>query len=90
MARIHILLDEVDKARYRRQAEREGMSLGAWLRSAADERLKAASAPRPLRTREALEGFFEECDERETVREPDWSEHRAVIERSRRAGLDPT
>jgi hypothetical protein len=37
-----------------------------------------------------LERFFVECDEREPAPEPDWADHRAVIERSRRDGLDVT
>lgn len=90
MSRIHIVLDEVEKARYRHQAEREGKSLGAWLRAAAEDRLRAAEARRELRTRQALSEFFGECDAREPDPEPDWADHRAVIERSRRAGLEVT
>jgi hypothetical protein len=89
-SRIHIVLDEAEKARYRRQAQREGKSLGAWLRAAAEDRLRASLQPRPLRTRAELERFFVECDEREPAPEPDWADHRAVIERSRRDGLDVT
>ena len=89
-SRIHILLDEAEKARYRQQAIREGRSLGAWLRAAAEDRLKAAQTRRNLRTRAGLEGFFAECDEREPSREPDWHDHRAAIERSRLRGLDLT
>ena len=88
--RVHILIDEADKARYRQQAEREGKSLGAWLREAAEERLRASQEHRSLRTRAELEGFFAECDAREPDREPDWAEHRAVIERSRGQGLEVT
>jgi len=88
--RIHIPIDEADKARYGTQAEREGKSLAAWLREAAEERLRASSEGRDLRTRDALEGFFEECDARETGAEPDWAEHRKVIARSRLHGLDTT
>ena len=32
MARIHLVLDDTEKARYLRQADREGKSLSAWLR----------------------------------------------------------
>ena len=88
--RIHIVLDPEDKARYRAQAEREGKSLAAWLREAAEERLKTARSRASLRSRDALEAFFASCDARETEREPDWPEHRAVIERSRLRGLDVT
>lgn len=88
--RIHIPIDEADKARYRRHAEREGKSLAAWLRDAAEERIRASEEGRQLRTREALERFFDECDERETRPEPDWEEHRKVIDRSRAQRLDVT
>jgi len=89
-SRIHILLDESEKDRYLRQAEREGKSLGAWLRAAAEDRLRAAEHGPSLRTRAELQRFFDGCDAREHGREPDWTEHRAAIERSRRSGLDVT
>lgn len=86
--RIHLVLDETDKARYRSQAAREGKSLGAWLREAADEKLRAAAARADLRDRAELTRFFEACDARETEREPDWEEQKALIARSRTEGLD--
>jgi len=89
-SRIHILLDEAEKNRYRRQAEREGKSLGAWLRAAAEDRLRAAESALTLRSRADLARFFAECDAREHGQEPDWSEHRETIERSRRRGLEVT
>jgi hypothetical protein len=89
-SRIHIVLDAAEKARYRAQAAREGKSLGAWLRAAAEDRMRNAVVRRDLRTRPGLEQFFTECEERETGREPDWEEHRAAIERSRLQELDVT
>ena len=88
--RIHILVDEVEKARYRRQAEREGKSLGAWLRTAAREKLQVAESQMRIETPDELSRFFEACDAREQRPEPDWAEHRRVIDRSRIAGLDAT
>ena len=88
--RIHLVLDAAAKARYRAQAEREGKSLAEWLREAAEDRLRAARDRRSLRSPEALEEFFAACDAREGDPEPDWSEHRTVIERSRVRGLDVT
>src|SRR5688572_17675459 len=87
-SRIHILLDEDEKARYRRHAEREGKSLGAWRRAPAEDRIRASEGRRPLRTRGELERFFAESDARETGDEPDWAEHLQNIERSRLRGLD--
>jgi hypothetical protein len=89
MTRIHILLGEDEKARYRRQAEREGQSLGAWLRAAAEERLARADAAR-FSSVSQLDAFFHACGEREKGEEPDWNAHTAVIQRSRTRGLDVT
>ena len=90
MNRIHILVDEAEKARYRQQAEREGKSLGAWLRHAAQQKLAAAEAMTRIESPDDLRRFFEACDAREGRRESDWTEHRRVIDRSRVAGLDAT
>lgn len=80
-SRIHIVVDEAEKERFRRQAAREGRSLSAWLREAARERLSRREQP-ALDEVEELRAFFEACDERETAPEPDWEEHRRVIDRS--------
>ncbi|MFQ6046283.1 MAG: hypothetical protein ACE5PT_07990 [Gemmatimonadales bacterium] len=90
MTRIHLLLDEAEKERYRRQAEREGKSLAAWLREAAREKLSAAERQPRIETGAELRAFFEACDARELRKEPDWEEHRRVIEHSIRSGLSPT
>lgn len=87
---MHILLDRAEKERFRRWAEREGKTLSEWLREAAREKLAASSAGRALDTREALESFFEGCDARERGEEPDWAEHRRVIEGSIRRGAVPS
>lgn len=84
-SRIHIVVDEEDKERFRRQAEREGKSLSAWLREAARARLSERRAS-ALDTAEELRAFFEACDDRESAPEPDWEEHRRVVERSLRSG----
>lgn len=83
--RIHILVREADKIRYGRQAQREGKSLGAWLREAAEEKLASVEARR-FDGPDELGAFFDECDARESGVEPDWEEHRKVIERSKSAG----
>ena len=63
----------------------EGKSLSSWFREAADEKL-AANPPLRLETREELRAFFDACDARETSEEPDWVEHRRVIQSSIRSG----
>ena len=84
--RIHLVLDPAEKERFRAAAVREGKTLSAWLRDAAEERLAIAVRQRGLSTREDLEAFFRRCDQRESGREPDWEAHRKVIERSIRSG----
>ena len=90
VSRIHIVLPEPDKARYAAQAAREGKSLGAWLRAAAEERLRRSRSVTRLETVEDLDAFFAACDARETGREPDWEEHLRVMTRSRTEGLEVT
>jgi hypothetical protein len=90
VSRIHIVLPEPDKVRYAAQAAREGKSLGAWLREAAEERLRQAEPAVRLDTLEDLESFFRACDVRETAPEPDWEEHLRVMRRSQTEGLEVT
>lgn len=85
-ARIHIIVDDAEKERFRRRAERVGKSLSSWLRDVARESLAAEQGRTELRTVEELNSFFAACDRRERGREPDWEEHEAVIVRSARAG----
>jgi len=88
-SRIHLVLAEEEKARLGRAARKEGMSLSAWLREAAREKLES-SGPPSLTTVDELEAFFTECDLQEEGAEPDWEAHREVIQASRRTGApDP-
>lgn len=79
MSRIHFVVKESAKIRYQAQAEREGKSLGQWLREAADVKLEAAR-PRKL-TVEELKAFAARCDARHPpgAREPDWAEAKRLI-----------
>lgn len=87
MGRIHILVDEAEKSRYKLQAAREGKSLGAWLRDAAEERLRQAERHVRFESRAALDAFFDSCDGRELKPEPDWATQEAVIHESQVDGL---
>ena len=90
MSRIHFIVSEADKIGYRGQARREGKSLGAWLREAADEKL-AAARPAGRFSAGELRRFFEECDARSAGRkEPDWPEQKRLIAESRVRGLEIT
>jgi hypothetical protein len=87
--RIQIVMDEVERDRFRQAASREGLSLSDWIRQAARSRLESSRRP-AIESIEDLRRFFAECDDREHGAEPDWHEHRAVIDRSRAAGRSST
>ena len=64
MPRVQVVLSEEERDRFRGQARREGLPLSAWLRAAGQDRLaKACERPR-MQTTEALDAFFQQCDER--------------------------
>lgn len=88
MARIHFIVKEAAKIRYRDQARREGKSLGEWMREAADDKL-ASARPRKF-TVEELREFNARCDARRPpgARELDWPEIKRIIADSKIAGLD--
>ena len=88
MSRIHVVLTEAQKVRYQSQAAREGKSLSAWLREAADERTARESRER-FRTAEELDAYLEKCWERSSAdREPDWDETKKLILDSRSRALE--
>lgn len=85
--RIHIVVDERERAAFRARAAAEGRSLSEWLREAGRDRLRRGT-PSALGTPEELTDFFRRCDEREKEGgEPDWEEHLEVIRASRGDGL---
>ena len=43
MARVQLIIRDEDKRRYIHQARKEGLTLSAWLRAAADERIERKS-----------------------------------------------
>jgi len=83
MSRIHFVVKETAKIRYQAQAEREGKSLGQWLREAADERL--AATRRRKFTLEELKAFAAKCDARHPpgATEPDWPEIKKMLVETR-------
>lgn len=89
MARLQLTVPDDDHARYVQQAERESLSLAAWLRSAAEDRLRRKSRPRRCTSVADLEAFFVECDRLPGPdREPDWEEHLVTMDQSRSARTD--
>ena len=88
MARVQLIIPDEDKARFVRQARREGLSFSAWLRAAAHERLEEQRRAQRFQSREDLQRFFAECDAREGPGvEPDWEEHLQTIHESKTRGL---
>lgn len=83
--RVQVMLGSNEREACRQEADLEGLSLSAWFRKLALERLSPVGFQR-LRS-EDLEAVFQACDTREQGREPDWEEHLSTIERSRRAGF---
>ena len=87
MTRVQLLIPDEDRVRLVHQARRERMSLSAWLRDAALERLDRQSQARRFASGADLDSFFADCDAlTESDTEPDWEQHRLVIERSRGRG----
>ncbi|MCY3548566.1 MAG: hypothetical protein OXH51_03195 [Gemmatimonadetes bacterium] len=88
MSRIHFVVKETAKARYQAQAEREGKSLGRWMREAAEAKL-ASARPR-LFTVEELREFAARCDARHPpgAREPDWPEVKRMLVETRYPDLE--
>lgn len=89
-SRVQVILDEKERELFREAAAREGIPLSAWLREAGRERLRAQERLRHVTTVKELQAFFAACDKREKGVEPDWQEHRSVIERSIRSGQSDT
>lgn len=88
MARVQLVMPDQDRQDFIAQARREGMSLSAWLRAAAHERLEARRNVNLFESPEDVEEFFRSCaalDGPET--EPDWSEHLRVMNKSREQGV---
>ena len=91
MARVQLIMPDKDRDRFVHQARSEGMTLSAWLRAAAHQRLGLQQESRPFQTAGDLREFFSQCDELEGPRtEPDWDQHLQVIEQSRGRGSSGT
>ena len=85
MTRVQLVIPDEDYNRFVRQAQSEGMTLSEWLRVAAHRRLEEQQRSRPFKSPADLEEFFRACDALEgPEREPDWQEHLAVIDESRK------
>ncbi len=88
MARVQLVIPDADKDRFVHQARREGMSLSAWLRAAAHDRLTERQKVKQFQTVEEMRAFFERCHaEAGPGPEPDWEEYLEIINESKLRGL---
>lgn len=91
MPRIHLIVSEPNRTRYAAAARREGLTLSAWLRAAAADRLDRRAGTDPFRTEEDVRRFFADRDaETGCGAEPDWEQHLAVMRASRGRGTAGT
>ncbi len=87
MARVQLVIPDQDRDRFVHQARSEGLTLSAWLRAAAHQRLGRQQESRAFEAAENVAEFFRECEVLDGPnREPNWEEHLKVIEQSRRRG----
>jgi hypothetical protein len=87
--RVQVVVDRLERERFRRRAAEQGLSLSAWLREAGREKAAAGESKRRM-TPATLRAFFKRCAAREKDREPDWEQHREVIARSMAKGQSGT
>ncbi len=91
MARVQLVIPDEDRDRFVHQARREGMTLSAWLRAAARERLQERQHAKPFQSPKDLEEFFRACDRLDGPEtEPHWGQHLDLINQSRRRGASDT
>ena len=91
MARVQLVMADDDRDRFVHQARQEGMSLSAWMRAAARERLETRQSVRLFESPEEVKEFFRSCAALEGPEtEPDWSEHLRVMSESRARGAAVT
>ena len=91
MARVQLIIRDEDRSRYIHQARKEGLTLSAWLRAAADERLERNSRTAPFESIADIKKFFAKCDKLDSGgTEPDWDQHLLVINETRKRGMTNT
>ncbi len=85
MARAQFVISDEDRDQFAQQARREGLTLSAWLRSAARERLEDRQRLELFQSTVDLEKFFMACDILDGPEtEPEWDKHLSAIAESRR------
>ena len=77
--RVQVILDDKEAAWFKTQAKRESKSLSAWLGEAGRKMLKESPKRHSRTDHQALDDVFEACNARETGRELDWEEQKALL-----------
>ncbi len=91
MARVQLIINDKKRSCYLHQARKEGLTLSAWLRAAADERIERSSHVQTFESISDLEDFFAKCGNLDAQeKEPDWDQHLAVIDQVRSQGATNT
>ena len=92
MARIQLTVPDAERDRYAPQAHKEGLTLSAWLRKAAEERLdkqqKTASRSSSVAKLRELWAWSDQLPGPDV--EPDWEEHLKAINDAKGSGAAPT
>ena len=91
MARVQLVMPDADRDRFVDQARREGLTLSAWMRAAARERLEARQQVKMFQSPDDVKEFFKVCAVLDgPAAEPDWDEHLRTMNESRAAGVTGT
>ena len=86
-----MLIPDEDRDRFVHQARREEMTLSAWMRTAARQRLEEQQRSKPFQSPAEVEAFFQRCDALEgTETETEWKQHLGVMDDSRKRGAANT
>jgi hypothetical protein len=78
--RVQVILDEEEMTGFRARARRESKSLSAWLRDAGRKALQEAEEKGGLKNSAALRKFFRESNKLEKGKEPEWEDHKRMIQ----------
>ena len=91
MARVQLVIPDNDRDQFVHQAKSEGLTLSAWLRLAAQEKLTRETGSKKFQTVEEIRAFYKVCDDSvDLEHEPDWEDHKKVISKSKSSGSSNT
>ena len=86
-----MIIPDEDRDRFAYHARLEVMSLSAWLRAAAEDRIERRERLKPFSSSGAVREFFQVHDDSGSgSREPDWEEHLKTLGESKLVGSSGT